>query len=129
MDRPPTIERITVTEAARRLDAPPAPDGGEARRPLLVDVREPDEFADFRATRAVLMPLSVFQLRYSTLPHDRPLLLICQTGARSLAAAGFLLEHGYADAANVEGGSMAWAAAGLPIRTGPPDDGEGDLPG
>jgi len=124
MDPAPTVERISVDEAARRLEAVEAGTG-----PLLVDVREPDEYAQFRAAGAVLMPLSVFQLRYVQLPADRPLLLICASGSRSMAAGSFLTQQGFGTVANVEGGSIAWLRAGLPVRTGPPDEGEGDLPG
>ena len=118
-----TVERISVEEAARRLDA-----GEDDPVPLLVDVREPGEYAQFRARGAVLMPLSVFQLRYVQLPRDRPLLLICASGSRSLAAGQFLVHQGFGAVANVEGGSIAWVRARLPVRTGPPEDGEGDLP-
>ncbi|HEY8199692.1 MAG TPA: rhodanese-like domain-containing protein [Candidatus Limnocylindrales bacterium] len=123
MDQAPAVERISVVEAARRLEA--AASNGD---PMLVDVREPAEYAQFRATGAVLVPLSVFQLRFSQLPRDRPLLLICAAGQRSLAAGEFLISQGYETVANVEGGSIGWMRAGLPVRTGPPDDGEGDLP-
>jgi len=123
MTTTPSVEAVSVEEAARRLDAPDA-----APTPLLVDVREPAEYAQFRAVGAVLMPLSVFQLRYVQLPTDRPLLLICASGQRSLAAGQFLVRQGYTAVANVEGGSIAWVRAGLPTRTGPPDEGEGDLP-
>jgi rhodanese-related sulfurtransferase len=122
----PAVERISVEEAARRLGVTgPAPAGPV---PLLIDVREPGEFAQFRATGAALVPLSVFQLRYTQLPHDRPLLLICASGQRSLAAGEFLTQRGYADVANVEGGSIAWVRAGLPTRSGSLAEGEGDLP-
>lgn len=123
-DQPPGVERISVEEAARRLEA-----GASASGALLIDVREPGEFAQFRAAGAVLVPLSVFQLRYQQLPRDRPLLLICATGRRSLAAGAFLVEAGFPSVANVEGGSVAWARSRLPVRTGEPFDGEGDLPG
>jgi rhodanese-related sulfurtransferase len=123
MEQPPAVERISVVEAARRLEA-----AGPEGMPMLVDVREPAEYAQFRATGAVLMPLSVFQLRFSQLPRDRPLQLICAAGQRSLAAGEFLVSQGYETVANVEGGSIAWMRAGLPVRTGPPDEGEGELP-
>ena len=123
MEQPPAVERISVVEAARRLEA-----AGPEGIPMLVDVREPAEYAQFRATGAVLMPLSVFQLRFNQLPRDRPLQLICAAGQRSLAAGEFLVSQGYETVANVEGGSIAWMRAGLPVRTGPPDEGEGELP-
>jgi rhodanese-related sulfurtransferase len=126
--RVPTVDAI---EAERRrgaaagatdLDGPTAP-------PLLVDVREPNEFVQLLAEGAVLLPLSTFLLRYRELPRDRPLQMICQTGARSGQAAAFLLANGWTDVVNVAGGTLAWERAGLPVRRGVPAPGEGDLPG
>lgn len=97
--------------------------------PLLVDVREPNEFLGIRADGAALLPLSVFMQRYRELPTDRPLLMICHSGARSAQATAFLLGNGWSDVTNVAGGTLAWAQAGLPVRRGAPDPGEGDLPG
>ena len=121
---PHRIPAVTVAEAHRRLQ-----DHATATAPLLVDVREPDEFAEFRAEGAILVPLSTFMLRYQSLPRDRELLLICRTGARSGQATAFMLANGWPEVANVEGGTLAWLRAGLPARHGEPDDGEGDLPG
>jgi rhodanese-related sulfurtransferase len=123
MEPVPTVEHISVEEAARRMEA-----ADSAYAPLLIDVREPGEYAQFRATGAALMPLSVFQLRYVQLPRDRPIMLICASGRRSLAAGQFLMHQGFGPVANVEGGTIAWVRARLPIRTGQPDEGEGDLP-
>jgi rhodanese-related sulfurtransferase len=96
---------------------------------LLVDVRERDEFAAQRAAGAVLVPISEFVARHGELPRNRPLLVICQSGSRSASATMFLLQNGWTDVRNVDGGTQAWAMAGLPTRTGAPEPGEGDLPG
>ncbi len=93
-----------------------------------MDVREADEFARLRAEGAVLLPLSTFLQTWARLPADRPLLFICATGRRSFTAADHLVRSGRRDVANVEGGTVAWARAGLPIRQGPPAAGEGELP-
>lgn len=123
---PHRIPAVTATEAHARIQAPgPAQDAG----PLLVDVREPNEFAEFRAEGAVLFPLSTFMLRHQALPRDRELLMICRTGARSGQATAFLLANGWTTVLNVEGGTLAWVRAGLPARQGEPEDGEGDFPG
>ena len=95
--------------------------------PLLVDVRESNEFAEVRAAGAVLSPLSTFAVRHAELPKDRPLLMICQSGARSGRATAFLIANGWPDVKNVVGGTLAWAQAGLPVRKGPPGPGEGEL--
>jgi len=122
---------IDVLEADRRLAEAKAGAGAAAEPagPLLVDVREPNEFAQVRAEGAILFPLSTWMQRYRELPNDRPLLMICQTGARSGQATAFLLANGWSDVVNVAGGTDAWVRAGLPIRSGWPAPGEGELPG
>jgi rhodanese-related sulfurtransferase len=122
MNPGPAIPTIDVAEAERRLREDPA-------SPLLVDVREANEFEDVRAPGAVLVPMSAFAARAWELPPDRPLMVVCHLGGRSAAAAGFLIRSGRTDVVNVAGGMDAWERAGLPIRRGAPAPGEGDLPG
>jgi rhodanese-related sulfurtransferase len=109
------IPTVDVLEASRRLGEPGPEDG-----PLLVDVREVNEYLVVRADGALLFPLSQFMVRYQQLPVDRPLLMICAAGGRSAQATAFLLANGWADVTNVAGGTGSWAAAGLPTRTGAP---------
>jgi rhodanese-related sulfurtransferase len=119
------VPSIAPREAAAELD-------GTAGRPgsaLLVDVRERDEFEARRAVGAVLLPISELVARHAELPKDRPLLMICEAGSRSMSATMFLLQRGWTDVRNVDGGTQAWSAAGLPVRQGAPAPGEGDLPG
>ncbi len=122
MTLPGGLPTIDVVEAERRLREDPA-------RPLLVDVRELGEFATVRAPGAVLVPTSTFQARVGELPADRPLMLVCHVGGRSAAVTGFLIRAGRSDVVNVAGGMEAWERAGLPVRRGTPDPGEGDVPG
>ena len=116
---------VTTTEAHQAVTAPKAP--GEGAQPLIVDVREPNEILEVRAEGVMVMPLSTFTARYGELPRDRPLLMICRSGARSGQATAFLLSNGWTDVSNVAGGMLAWLQAGLPVRRGPLADGEGDL--
>jgi rhodanese-related sulfurtransferase len=122
MNAGPPIPAIDVTEAERRLREDPD-------RPLLVDVREKNEFVDVRTPGAVLVPMSMFAARAGELPQDRPLMIVCHLGGRSSAAAGFLIRSGRSDVVNVTGGMDAWERGGLPVRRGTPEPGEGDLPG
>ncbi len=117
----PTTPTVTVTEAAARLADASDP------RPILVDVRERGEFSLMRVPGSVLLPLSTFATNYDQLPSDRPLLLLCAVGGRSARATDFLRANGYADAVNIAGGITAWNQAGLTVRTGALEDGEGDL--
>jgi rhodanese-related sulfurtransferase len=118
---PGQLPAVEVAEAARRLAEDPA-------RPLLVDVREPWEFAAVRAPGAVLLPMSTFNDRVGELPADRPLMVICQSGSRSGAVTGFLTRSGRSDVVNVTGGMAAWQQAGLPVTRGAVAHGEGALP-
>lgn len=115
------LPTIDVREAERRLREDPD-------RPLLIDVREPGEFAAVRAPGAILLPTSAFAARAGELPTDRPLMIVCHVGGRSAAVTGFLVRAGRTDVVNVAGGMDAWEAAGLPVRRGTPGAGEGDLP-
>jgi rhodanese-related sulfurtransferase len=115
------IPTIDVHEAERRLRDDPT-------GPLLLDVRESNEFAQVRAPGAVLLPTSVFIARLADVPADRPLLVVCHVGGRSAAVTGYLVRAGRTDVVNVAGGMEAWVRAGLPVRRGPVEPGEGEFP-
>jgi rhodanese-related sulfurtransferase len=120
MTMPPPIPTIDVAEAERRLREDP--DG-----PILLDVREVNEFGEVRVPGAVLVPTSAFMTRVGELPTDRPLMVMCHMGGRSAAVAGFLIRSGRTDVVNVAGGIEAWERAGLPVRRGLVEPGEGEL--
>lgn len=119
MNQPAGIPTIDVKEAAARRGGPD--------NPLIVDVRNLDEFETVRLEGVALMPMPVFAERHAELPKDRPLLVMCHSGARSAAATAFLIRSGWTDVVNVAGGIDAWERAGLPVRKGPVAAGEGDL--
>jgi rhodanese-related sulfurtransferase len=107
------VPGISAREAWERLHDAEAPGA-----PLLVDVREAWEYEDGHAQGAVNVPLSEFRQRWSKLPRDRDLLMICHVGERSLMAARFLRQQGIERVANVEGGTDDWEVAGLPMQRG-----------
>jgi len=122
----PGIPSISAVEAAAATDPSRLPDAATPR-PLIVDVREADEFEDERIAGVAHVPISRFVDRHTELPRDRPLLLICHAGSRSQSATMYLLQNGWTDVRNISGGMIAWRRSGLSIRTGPPEPGEGDL--
>jgi len=87
---------------------------------LLIDVREPDEYAQGHAPGSTLIPLSQFEQRVKELlaAKDKPVALICRSGNRSGRAQQILEKAGFSKAVNVEGGMNAWVKAGLPVATG-----------
>jgi len=77
--------------------------------PLLVDVREPWEFAYCRIDGSLSMPLGEFARRRAELPRGRPLVLVCHHGHRSQHAAMLLAGAGFAQVHNLLGGVESWA--------------------
>lgn len=101
-----SVDELHATEVHALLEA------GEI---ILIDVREPAEYAAERIHGALLFPLSTFDPR--ALPADprRRVVLHCGSGKRSLAAAHRCLETSSKDMAHMAGGMLAWKAAGHPI--------------
>jgi len=110
-DASTSVPEISPHEAWRRLS-----DAGAPPAPVLVDVREAWEFVAGHAHGAVNVPLSAFRERFGEIPRDRQVLVICHVGQRSMLAAKFLRQQGFARVANVEGGTEVWEQAGLPLE-------------
>ncbi|GAB4446526.1 MAG: hypothetical protein Kow0031_29170 [Anaerolineae bacterium] len=82
---------------------------------VLIDVREPREFSRGHIHQAVLMPIRAVPKRGEELPKDIPIVVICRIGRRSRLAAGILKNMGYNNVYNLQGGVLAWEAAGFPL--------------
>lgn len=84
---------------------------------LLLDVREPAEYAAVHASQAKLMPLGEVGLRLRELEawKDKPVAVICRSGRRSAQAVLILQEAGFTKVVNVQGGTNAWVEAGLDV--------------
>jgi rhodanese-related sulfurtransferase len=103
----------------------PAVDAEEAKRRIdtgavLLDVRNPDEWAAGRAPGSTWIPMGELAARQDEVPVDREILVVCRSGARSARVAAALNAAGYS-AANVAGGLEAWQGAGLALVA---DDGQ-----
>jgi molybdopterin/thiamine biosynthesis adenylyltransferase/rhodanese-related sulfurtransferase len=94
------IPTITAADLKRRLDS-----GFEG---LLLDVREPHEFDIARIEGSHLVPLGTLHDVLPTLPRNREILVHCKMGGRSAKAVRTLLDAGFQDVTNVEGGIDAW---------------------
>ena len=98
------------------MDVVEALAGHEARRLVLVDVREDAERARGFAPGSQHLPLGELKQRLGELPTDRPVAFICQSGRRSAMAAAAARRAGL-DARNVSGGMTAWERRGLDVDT------------
>ena len=71
----------------------PLLDGGESTLYLL-DVREPDEVADWHIAGAHNIPLGSLEARFSEVPREKEIVTVCAKGTRALEASGVLASHG-----------------------------------
>jgi rhodanese-related sulfurtransferase len=108
------VRTISVEEAARRWRE----DGGFE----LIDVRTPMEYREVHAEPARSVPLDALSpaaiLSGREAPHGTPVYLICRSGSRSRQAAEAFEREGFANAVSVDGGTLAWERAGLPVVRG-----------
>ena len=77
---------------------------------MLVDVREPREFAAGHLPGAINMPMSELERRLAELPAGLTAVFMCRSGGRSLRACGQALRGGTVTPLQLEGGLLAWAA-------------------
>ncbi|MBM3202628.1 sulfurtransferase [Candidatus Woesearchaeota archaeon] len=77
--------------------------------PLLLDVREPHEFAFCHIAGSLHIPMNQIPQRLAELDADRETVVICHHGIRSRMVADYLLSRGYPHIINLSGGLEAWA--------------------
>jgi rhodanese-related sulfurtransferase len=87
------------------------------KRPLVIDVRQPDEFRAGHIAGAKLIPLNKLNNRIKELPQNKEIVCVCASGNRSGSAARMLVKAGY-NAVNMRGGMISWRRANLPVKKG-----------
>jgi molybdopterin/thiamine biosynthesis adenylyltransferase/rhodanese-related sulfurtransferase len=104
------IDEVDVTQARGVLDAPD--------RPLVVDVRELDEWTEGRIPGAIHIPRGNLESRIERAEPDRArsILVYCAAGNRSAFAAKTLEELGYEDVVSLSGGFTDWKRNGFPVE-------------
>jgi len=96
-----TTTRVSSDELLELLDSEP--------RLLMVDVREPEEFADWQIPHAINIPLAELASRLREVPRDQRVVTICAKGLRALEGAAILKSRGISSQV-LEGGMDAWAS-------------------
>ena len=103
------LESVDPSTARRRWEA------GEA---LLLDVRNGSEYREGHIPGSLHIPASRLKKNLEDVPRDRPVLVYCAGGNRSVAASSQLLSAGFSDVADIAGGFDAWNEAGYPKELG-----------
>lgn len=81
---------------------------------IFLDVREPHEWRAGHIDGALHIPMGELASRQAELPTGGVIACVCRSGARSASVTGALRRAGY-DAHNLEGGMLAWDAAGYEV--------------
>lgn len=99
----PAENRITPQELAKTLAA------GNGDVPVLLDVREPNEWDIVHLENARLISVNSLALHLDELPRDEPIVVYCKTGGRSARATQLLRDAGFRHVRNLDGGITRWA--------------------
>ncbi len=75
---------------------------------LVLDVREQFEYDQGHLANSILIPTSEFTNRVNELPKDKPIAVVCATGARSAQVSQYLVELGYKEIYNLSRGLVSW---------------------
>lgn len=86
-----------------------------AGKAVLVDIREPDEFARAHVAGAISQPLSQWEQAHLAIDPDADVVFTCRSGMRTQGACGRLAARVQGDAFVMEGGLEGWIRAGLPV--------------
>jgi hydroxyacylglutathione hydrolase len=89
----------------------------DGSKPLVLDVREPWEYAQGHIPGAKLMPLGQLSSLASELDPSEPVAVVCASGNRSQSAAALLGQKGFNKIYNLADGMYAWQSAGMQITT------------
>lgn len=107
-----TLDAVSPLELARWLDS--------RDPPLLLDVREPEEFTGElgHIAGSLLVPLDSLARRLAKLHGyvDRTIVVICRAGARSATAGAILRSAGFRHVKNLDGGMLRWTSSMLPVQ-------------
>ncbi|HEX8313305.1 MAG TPA: rhodanese-like domain-containing protein [Chthoniobacteraceae bacterium] len=119
MSQPNRFQKIVADAKTRiRQITPEDAERAKASGALLIDVREPQDFAAGHISGAMSLNRGIVELEIEDLAPDltTPILCYCGGGSRAALVAESLQRMGYANVHSIEGGFKAWKAAGLPTE-------------
>lgn len=101
---PVNIDAATVRALQQRDDV------------VVLDVREPDEYAAGHIPGVQLIPMGQVPARLNEIPTDKTVIVTCRSGNRSNQITSLLRQNGFTSVHNMSGGILAWQQAGFPVE-------------
>ncbi|MCB1560082.1 MAG: sulfurtransferase [Xanthomonadales bacterium] len=117
-----------VAQARQGIRETTPQDARSNSRAVLIDVREPAEYASGHIPGAINIPRGVLEFQVDAHPavagvsdpalsnKDCPIIIYCRTGGRAALATQALQSMGFSDVLSIAGGILAWSEAGLPLN-------------
>ena len=100
----------------KEVDCPAALQLINHKNALILDVRDEAEYKAGNILHSTSIPLSKLSERMKELDKERPIVVLCRSGARSASASALLGKQGFTQVYNLTGGILAWQKANLPLR-------------
>lgn len=85
---------------------------------FILDVRQPEEWAEFHVPDSTLIPLGELSARVNEVPRDREVVVVCRSGNRSQQGRDILRQAGFTQVTSMAGGLRDWQAQGYPTVSG-----------
>lgn len=101
---PETVDVDTVAAVRERDDV------------LVLDVREQWEYDEGHIPGVTLIPMAEISQRLDEIPADRTVIVTCRSGNRSGQVTDYLRQQGFDNVHNMDGGILAWEAAGYDVE-------------
>ena len=102
-------QEISVAQAAAKRQA----------GAFILDVRQPDEWADTHIPSSTLIPLGELENRINELPQNQEIVVVCRSGNRSAQGRDILKQAGFSQVTSMAGGLNEWKAVGYDTVSGP----------
>ncbi len=102
-----SVPKLTAVEVNEKLKF--------GKHPLVIDVRQPEEFHHGHIAGSKLIPLNELRKHVGELSKGREIVCVCASGNRSNSAAKILIKEGFT-VFDMQGGMLAWRRAKFPVQ-------------
>lgn len=75
---------------------------------VIVDLREPELYEKGRVPNSINIPFAEIGEKYTSIPKDKKVVFVCHTGRMGVESGNLLIENGYRDVSNLDGGMAQW---------------------
>ena len=98
---------VSVSQAKEMIDSDEV---------FLLDVRAQAEYDEGHISGSILIPLQVIESRLDEIPKDEKILVYCRSGRRSAEANQILIDNGFKQVYNMQGGIIDWTNSGYALE-------------